>query len=286
MHKWLLRFREEYLASLEEESRAPIHVRKRQIDITDRIRIISLRKRHLRYGKMKLVHLFSKQYGYTISSWKIQKVIEQECLYEDRSKINKLKNKRLQARSHHKKRITELKKKKIVHYLWHVDTVLLTLSSGGYRYLLTAIDEVSKLAYARLYTTHSSKQAKDFLERLNYLTAGKITNIHHDNGTEFAGYFEKACTALNIPQYYSRAYTPKDNPVLERFNRTIQEEFVNVTDADPLDISDFNSKLLDWLVEYNNFRPHQTLDYQTPLEYITTHTLEKVSPMYSSSTTA
>ena len=83
MHKWLLRFREEYLASLEEESRAPIHVRKRQIDITDRIRIISLRKRHLRYGKMKLVHLFSKQYGYTISSWKIQKVIEEEHLYFD-----------------------------------------------------------------------------------------------------------------------------------------------------------------------------------------------------------
>ena len=45
--------------------------------------------------------------------------------------------------------------------------------------------------------------------------------------------FKKACTELSLPQWYSRPRTPKDNPVLERFNRTIQEEFVE-------DISEFN----------------------------------------------
>lgn len=284
LHKWLARFDERSLSSLEELSRAPIHVRKRQIDITDRVRIINLRKKHLRYGKMKLVPLYTKQYGYTLSSWKIQKVIEEESLYPDKAKVTKQRNKRRQSQINQRKRITEFQRKLLINHLWHVDTVLLTMSIGGYRYLLTAIDETSKLAYARLYTTHSSKQATDFLNRLYYLTNGQINNIHSDNGSEFKKHFEMACTALNIPQYYSRVHTPKDNAVLERFNRTIQEEFVNAFDVDPIDVEDFNNKLLDWLIEYNNLRPHQTLAYLTPLEYITTHTLKEVSPMYSSST--
>ncbi len=159
------------------------------------------------------------------------------------------------------------------------------MRGGGYRYLLTAIDEISKLAYARLYTTHSSKQAEDFLQRLTYLTENRIINLHHDNGSEFKKDFEKACIKLKLPQWLSRPYTPKDNPVLERFNRTIQEEFTEFWDVDPYDVPDFNQKLLDWLIEYNNIRPHQTLAYQTPLEYIDTHTEDRVLPMYSSHTT-
>jgi len=283
-HKWLNRFDDSNLKTLEEKSRAPLHVRTRQINVWERVRIIKLRKTHLKYGKMKIKKLYLKEYREKISSWKIQKVIEEENLYPDKQKTSKLRNKRLQARSHQKKRITELQKKQIVNYLWHVDTVLLTMSAGGYRYLLTAIDEVSKLAYARLYTNHSSKQAKDFLLRLEYLTENRIVNLHHDNGSEFKKDFEAACSELNLPQWYSRVRTPKDNPVLERFNRTIQEEFTEFWDVDPMEIEDFNQKLLDWLIEYNDIRPHQTLDYQTPLEYIDTHTRDKLLPMYSSST--
>lgn len=284
LHKWLKRFDERNLNSLEEQSRAPIHVRSRQIDITDRVRVINLRKKHLKWGKMKLKRRYLKEYGEVISSWKIQKVIEEENLYPDKAIAKKQREKRNRLRGQKKRRITEFQKKQITNYLWHVDTVLLTMASGGYRYLLTAIDEVSKLAYARLYTTHSSKQAADFLQRLNYLTHNRIINLHHDNGSEFKKDFEKACVLLNLPQWYSRVHTPKDNPVLERFNRTIQDEFVDFVDVDPFEVADFNQKLLDWLIEYNSIRPHETLDYLTPLEYIDTHSLEKVSPMYSSRT--
>ena len=121
-----------------------------------------------------------------------------------------------------------------------MDTVILTLSGGGYRYLLTAIDDVSKIAFSRLYTTHSSRNARDFLERLVYLTDHQLDNIHHDNGSEFKKEFEDACRALAIAQWYSRLRTPKDNAVLERFNRTIQEEFVDMSEADPFFVDEFN----------------------------------------------
>lgn len=281
VYKWLSRFNEKHLASLEENSRAPIKTRTRDISFTQRDRIKKLRKEHVRWGKMKLRKRYLLIYGETISSWKIQKVIEEENLYFDKAKIAKQHKRRKQAQKQQKKRITGLIKENKINHLWHVDTVILTLSQGGYRFLLTAIDEVSKLAYARLYTTHSSRKASDFLKRLHYLTEGEIINLHHDNGTEFEKDFKTACQELSLPQWYSRIRTPKDNAVLERFNRTIQEEFVEIVDVGLEDVDLFNTRLLDFLIEYNSIRPHQALDYLTPLEYIDQRNL---SPMSSSST--
>lgn len=285
-YKWLNRFDQKNLLTLEEASRAPEHVRTREISMLQRERIKKLRKKHLRWGKMKLQKRYTKVYGEYVSSWKMQKVIEEEHLYFDKVEHTKQQKRRKQAQKQAKKRITEFVKEHKMHHLWHVDTVLFTLSQGGYRYLLTAIDEVSKLAYARLYTKHSSKQAADFLKRLHYLTEGEMINLHHDNGSEFAKDFITACKALSLPQWYSRVRTPTDNPVLERFNRTIQEEFVEMIDIGLEDTKEFNEQLLDWLIEYNNVRPHQALDYLTPLEYIDQQYKDGLLPMSSSHTQA
>ena len=284
LHKWLVRFDETNLKTLEEKSRAPENVRQRDISPWQEGRIIKLRLAHIRWGKMKLQRRYVKRYGEYISSWKIQKVIESRNLYYDKQKAEKRKQKRLKGQP--KNRITKLPISQDINYLWHVDTVILTMIAGGYRYLLTAIDEVSKLAFARLYKTHHSKYAKDFLMRLEYLTNKGIVNIHHDNGSEFAKDFSAACRVLNLPQWYSRVRTPKDNAVLERFNRTIQEDFVEMWDVDPENVDDFNQKLTEWLVEYNSIRPHETLAYQTPLEYIDTHLSAGVLPMSPSCTTS
>ena len=282
VHKWLSRFKEEDLSSLEEKSRAPDNIRQKEISFIQERRITELRIKHLRWGKMKLQRLYQKVHHEKISSWKIQKVIEGKKLYFDMTEVERRKKRRKQAQKYKKKKITEFKKKKIQNHLWHVDTIVFTLTEGGYRYLLTAIDEITKLAYARLYATHSSKQATDFLKRLTYLTEGVIMNLHHDNGSEFEKDFKIACCELKLPQWYSRPHTPKDNPVLERFNRTIQEEFVEMIDIGLENIPLFNNKLLDWLIEYNNVRPHEALDYLTPLEYIEQTTVSPMSPSCTS----
>ena len=281
-HKWLSRFDETRLRTLEEHSKAPNNVRTRDISPWQESRIIKLRLAHIRWGKMKLQRLYIREHDEYISSWKIQKVIESRNLYHDKQKAVKRRQKRLKGQP--KNRITKLPISKDINYLWHVDTVILTLTAGGYRFLLTAIDQVSKLAYARLYTTHHSKYAKDFLLRLEYLTDKSIINIHHDNGSEFAKDFTAACKVLSLPQWYSRVRTPKDNAVLERFNRTIQEDFVDMWDVDPENVDHFNQKLTDWLIEYNDIRPHETLAYQTPIEYIDSHKPPEVLPMSPSYT--
>jgi hypothetical protein len=48
------------------------------------------------------------------------------------------------------------------------------------------------------------------------------------------------------------------------------------------DVLIFNQKLGNWLIEYNFNRPHQSLDYFTPIAF--TQKYSKVSNMYSSHT--
>ena len=59
------------------------------------------------------------------------------------------------------------------------------------------------------------------------------------------------------------------NAHAERFNRTVQESFVD--DHEDLlytDLARFNRKLADWLVFYNSRRPHHSLGQKAPLSFL------------------
>lgn len=279
-YEWKRRYNPHHLESLEGKSRRPKRTRQWQVSRIEEFRILSLRRRHLRYGKEKLKVLYQQEYQEPISSWKIQRVIEKHRLYYCPSKTAKLREKRKHNQA--KKRITELKKAVRTGFLVALDTVI-RYWNGTKRYILTGIDTHSKIAFARMYTTKNSKNAADFLKRLYYLFDYKIENITRDNGSEFRGAFDAALETLKIQGYFSRVKTPTDNPVDERFNRTLNDEFIALGNM-TADCGVFNKNLTDWLVEYNFKRPHQALGYEVPVEYH--YKYQKVSPMYPSSTWA
>lgn len=126
-----------------------------------------------------------------------------------------------------------------------------------------------------MYKTKSTLNSRDFLYRLNYFLDGNIPRVWHDNGTEFKKYFKQACKELKIKQYYSRVRTPKGNPDNERFNQTLETEFIDLGNF-TTDATKFNKNFTEWLIEYNFHRPHKSLNYKTPMEY------SKVLPMCSS----
>ena len=278
---WKHRFDADGLRGLESRSRAPKKVRKKEYTPLQYERVVGLRRAHIRYGKMKLLVLYQNAYPEdrdNISAWKIQCMIQRSGMYYNPKKQGRINKKRV--RSVQRKKITDLKKKRVRGFLLCIDTVV-RYWNGSKRYIVTGIDRHSKIAFARMYTTHSSTNTRDFLYRLHYLLDGKIENVQTDNGSEFHKHFDQALKDLNIPHYWSRVRTPKDNAVNERFNRTLQDEFLllgNMSD----DITIFNGRLTEWLVEYNFRRPHQTLDYMPPANFHFKY--HKVLPMYPSST--
>lgn len=277
-YAWQKRYRPQNLSSLEDFSRRPKKLRQWQVTREEENRVKTLRKQYIRYGKEKLKVIYQREYRQPISSWKIQRVIEKHQLY-----YSPVKNYRQQAkrkRNQPKKRITELSREKRTGFLIALDTVV-RYAYGQKRYILTGIDTHAKMAFARMYPGHGSYYAADFLKRLHYLLDGQIENIQTDNGSEFAKYFELAAQQLKLNHYYSRVKTPKDNAFDERFNRTLEDEFIALGHLTS-DCDIFNKELTEWLIEYNFYRPHQTLDYETPLSF--TNQYLKVLPMCPSST--
>lgn len=275
-YKWLNRFEEKNLRTLEDGDRTPKNTRQKEITLTEEDRIVLLRKQHLVWGKLKLQRLYQNVYRERISSWKIQYTIQKYKLYPHPAKNEKLQRKR--KRNQAKKRITELKKQPFPGFLIALDAITVH-RNGLKRYILTAIDTVSKIAFARMYTTKSSRSAADFLQRMFYLLDGSFLNALHDNGSEFHKEFIGACENLRISQYWSRPYTPTDNPVNENFNGTLKREFLRVGNFHP-DPVQFNKKLTEWLITHTFVRPHQALGYDTPWEFY--QKTAKVLPMYSS----
>ena len=276
-YKWKRQYDSKNLFTLEDRDTTPINKRKREITSEQEMRIVRLRKKYIKYSKIKLTKIYEREYQEKISSWKVQKVIELYKLYHNPIKTSKITRKRLKAVT--KKRITELNKKPKIGFLLCFDAIEIRWNNLK-RFIFTGIDSYSKVAFARMYKNANSYNAADFLNRLTWLVDGKIENIQTDNGSEFEKYFAKGCQKLELTRYYSRPRTPKDNAVNERFNRTLEDEFINLGNFTP-DVVDFNRNLTEWLVEYNFHRPHMSLNYETPINF---NNSVKVLPMYPSDT--
>src|SRR3990167_1546672 len=229
-YEWKRRYDPKNLWSLADHPTTPIRKRRREITGEQEMRVVALRKKYIRYSKIKLAKIYGLEYHEFISSWKVQKVIEKYHLYHNPLKTAKMTQKRLNGVK--KKRITELKRKPKDGFLLCLDAVEIRWKSI-LRYIFTGIDRYTKVAFARMYKSRGSYNAADLLNRLCYLMDGKMENIQTDNGSEFEKYFCRACEKLCLSRYYSRVKTPKNNSVNERFNRTIQDEFINLGNFTP-----------------------------------------------------
>jgi transposase InsO family protein len=288
-HKWFKRFKDSKynVKNLADQSKAPYHKRNWEVTLIQEERIRSLRNRYPYYGKKKLKTLYEKEYSEEISTWKIERVIRRYKLYPDQKKQERITRKRARARRKPKKRITQLVKEGRPCFLFQLDTIVIYWGNLK-RYILTAVDHATKLGYARMYKNKSSRSAADFLYRLRYLVDQPIENLQTDNGSEFAREFERAVAKLGIQRYFSRVKTPKDNPEIERFNETLEYEWLYNSNLS-LNPEELNPRLTEWLIEYNFNRPHQSLAYLTPVEYIEKQLAKirsPVLPMWSASTTA
>ena len=147
------------------------------------------------------------------------------------------------------------------------DTVI-RLDNGVRDYYLSAIDAKLKFALTLNYKRLSSRNMKDFYQRFKTVYPGVVKTWQTDNGSENLGEFDDALKADQIPHYFSYPHCPKIQSYIERYNRTIQEEFID----NNLDILDdkilLNQKLADYLILYNTIRPHKSLNLKSPLKYL------------------
>jgi putative transposase len=95
---------------------------------------------------------------------------------------------------------------------------------------------------------------------------GKPKKIRTDNGPEFRSkLFQKWLFTNGIEWSRIQKGKPQQNAIIERFNKTYRED---VLDANIfMNIAQVNEITNTWINDYNNERPHQSLNYQTPSSY-------------------
>lgn len=139
---------------------------------------------------------------------------------------------------------------------------------GQKYYFITIIDIVTKLAWCKLTTSLSGRQAKLALEEFRQKCPYPIHTIQTDNGSEFLGEFHSYLEENQTLHQFIYLRSPKINGVVERFNRTIQDEFINRNDDLAINLVNFNQKMLKYLNWYNYRRPHCSLSLQAPITFI------------------
>jgi transposase InsO family protein len=150
--------------------------------------------------------------------------------------------------------------------LVQVDTVSI-FTTGVKRYLYTALDIKTRFAFAYIYKSHTSTNGADFLSKFLQVAPFHTKRIQTDNGSEFAKHFEDTCREKKLTHFYTYPKHPQSNGHLERFNRTIQEQFAE-WHMDALDEPEvFNQPLMDYLIWYNTEKPHRSIGKIPPLRY-------------------
>jgi transposase InsO family protein len=140
---------------------------------------------------------------------------------------------------------------------------------GQRRYIITFEDIHTRYAFAWATTSHASMAAKEFFDYCRKVFPFPFTFVLTDNGSEFKKHFSEELKRLHLTHYHTYPKTPKMNAHVERFNRTIQEEFVNYHTGDLLTPIVFNRKLIDWLIWYNTERVHYAFGNQlSPVQFI------------------
>jgi transposase InsO family protein len=149
---------------------------------------------------------------------------------------------------------------------------------GCRRYVITFEDVYSRFSFAWSTKSHASLAAKEFFNycQMVFPHPFSFVNVLTDNGSEFKKHFTGALSELHLTHYHTYPKTPKMNAHCERFNRTIQEEYVDYHMQELLNPLQFNEGLIEWLLWYNTKRPHYAFqNKQSPLQFMMSLTPQK-----------
>jgi transposase InsO family protein len=270
-YRWKRRFSRHDLTTLEERSHRPHKVRKPTWAAELAERVLSLRKQYPRWGKDKLVVLLRRERR-SVSTSMVGRILadlkRRGTLHEPpRAAVLR------QARRKLRNRPWAIRKPK--HWrieqpgdLVEIDTKEIRMRGGVILKHFSARDVVSRWDVVEVHRRATSLAAARFLDTLLDRLPFPVRALQVDGGSEFAAEFEEACQQKELPLFVLPPKSPKLNAHVERSNRTHNEEFYEVhAESDQVPV--LNRQLLRWERTYNCVRPHQSLAYLTPLEFIT-----------------
>src|SRR3954470_23896682 len=139
----------------------------------------------------------------------------------------------------------------------------------GYSFLHTALDDHSRLAYSEILTDERKETAAAFWIRAKkFFAAHGITvkRVLTDNGSCYRSKLWAKTLGKKIKHERTRPYRPQTNGKVERFNRTLLEEWAYAREyrSEAERVAAYSS----WLHTYNHHRGHTSLKGKSPIDLV------------------
>lgn len=231
-------------------------VRAQDDDIADRLR--QMADQWPSWGFWKMYHRMRKD-GHVINHKRLYRVYTQS---------------RLNMRRKSKRRVAQRIKQPLVQPLipnltWSMDFMRDSLFYGSAFRSFNLIDdfnrEVLNITIAKSITSQRVVEELDQVIQWR----GIPSSIRVDNGPEFiAETLREYCCRndRNIELVFIQKGKPSQNGYVERFNRTFREDILDRFHFE--DLNTTQQLTNQWMWEYNNLRPHESLANNTPAEFL------------------
>ena len=141
--------------------------------------------------------------------------------------------------------------------------------SRGYVYLHHAVDDHSRLAYSEILSDERKETAAAFWKRARrFFAAHGITvkAVLTDNGSCYRSRLWAQTLGKKTKHRRTRPYRPQTNGKVERFNRTLLEEWAYACAY--LSEAERAAAYPAWLHHYNHHRGHTSLKGKSPIDRV------------------
>ncbi len=160
--------------------------------------------------------------------------------------------------------------------LWFSDVMhgpMIQTSSGRRKvYLVTVMDDASRLACHSAFCFDETAISIEFILKKALLKRGLPKKLMVDNGPAYRSEsLQHVCARLKIRLIYSKPYEPESKGKLERWHKTVRDQFLTELDCQAIhSLDELNARWWVWLEKKYHQTPHTSLinsafDHQTPL---------------------
>jgi transposase InsO family protein len=148
----------------------------------------------------------------------------------------------------------------------HGPKVLLPSGSTITAKLFVCLDNKSRLVcYAAWYPAETTDCYLDCLWKA-FRLRGLPRKIYVDNGSAFRDdRLRLGCASLGVQISYAAPYKPQGKGAVERWNRTVRQQFLSTLPSTMLTLEELNIRFAKWIDLYNH-RPHSSLEESSPLQ--------------------
>jgi putative transposase len=223
-------------------------------EIRQQIRKLAQERR--RFGSPRIYRLLRRQ-GLIINHKRVERIYREEGL-----SLRKKKRKKIASQTRLILPVASRPNER-----WSMDFVSDGLVTGRRFRALTIVDDFSRECPAiEVDTSLGGARVVQVLERLGELR-GLPEMITVDNGPEFTGKaLDEWAYRKGLKLNYIRPGKPIENAYVESFNGRLRDECLNENWF--LSLKHARSVIEEWRKDYNEARPHGSLEGLTPQEYL------------------